>query len=123
MVAAIMSPVSGGTRELPGQERAKEEKGKELTCGGVSARGTGRAVRARVRVVGQPVVLGVARLVLLRVRVGARVLLLLLLLLGRGLAVVLLLVDNARGAGVLQMRGNRALLLVVGVVLHRGDNH
>jgi hypothetical protein len=48
--------------------------------------------------------------------------LLLLLLLGRGLAVVLL-VDNARGPGVLQMGGNRTLLLMVGVVLHRGDNH
>jgi hypothetical protein len=50
------------------------------------------------------------------------VLRLLLLLLGRGLA-VMLLVDHARGARVLQMGGNRALLLMVGVVLHRGDNH
>ena len=72
-------------------------------------------------VIRQPVLLRVAGLVLLRIRVRARVLLLLLLL-GRGLAVVLL-VDNARGPGVLQMGGNRTLLLMVGVVLHRGDNH
>jgi hypothetical protein len=45
-----------------------------------------------------------------------------LLLLCRGLA-VMLLVDNARGSGVLQMGGNRTLLLVVGVMLHGGDNH
>jgi hypothetical protein len=44
------------------------------------------------------------------------------LLLCRGLA-VMLLVDNARGSGVLQMGGNRTLLLVVGVMLHGGDNH
>ena len=49
-------------------------------------------------------------------------LLLLLLLLRRGLA-VMLLVDHARGPRVLQMRGDRTLLLVVGVMLHRGDNH
>ncbi len=70
-------------------------------------------------------VLRVASLVLLLVRVGARMLRLwrrLLLLLGRGLAVMLLM-NNARGSRVLQMGGNRALLLMVGVVLHRGDNH
>lgn len=66
-------------------------------------------------------VLRVAGLVLLRVRVRARVLLLLLLLLGRGLAMMLM--DNARGSRVLQMGGDRTLLLMVGVVLHRGDNH
>jgi hypothetical protein len=43
--------------------------------------------------------------------------------LSRGLA-VMLLVDNARGPGVLlQMGGDRTLLLMVGVMLHRGDNH
>lgn len=61
-------------------------------------------------------VLGVARLVLLWVRVGARVLWRLLVrLLCRGLA-VMLLVHNARGSRVLQMGGNRALLLMVGVM-------
>ncbi len=65
-------------------------------------------------------VLRVAGLVLLRVRVGAGMLL--LLLLGRGLA-VMLLVNHARRPRVLQMGRNRALLLMVGVVLHRGDNH
>jgi hypothetical protein len=49
-------------------------------------------------------------------------LLLLLLLRRRGLAVMLLM-NHARGSRVLQMRGNRTLLLVVGVMLHRGDNH
>ena len=83
-----------------------------------------------MRVVGNTVVLRVAPLVLLRVCVRARVLrllrllLLLLLLLCRGLAVMLLLMDNARGSRVLQMGGDRTLLLlVVGVMLHRGDNH
>jgi hypothetical protein len=61
------------------------------------------------------VVLRVAGLVLLRVRVRARVLLRGRLLLCRGLA-VMLLVDNARGSGVLQMGRNRTLLLVVGVM-------
>lgn len=65
-------------------------------------------------------VLRVARLVLLLVRVGGRVLR--LLLLSRGLAVMLLM-NNARGSRMLQMGGDRALLLMVGVVLHRGDNH
>jgi hypothetical protein len=40
---------------------------------------------------------------------------LLLLLLRRGLA-VMLLVNHARGSRVLQMRGDRTLLLVVGVM-------
>jgi hypothetical protein len=82
-----------------------------------------------MRVVGNTVVLGIAPLVRLRVCVRARVLrllrllLLLLLLLCRGLAVMLLM-DNARGSRVLQMGGDRTLLLlVVGVMLHRGDNH
>lgn len=68
-------------------------------------------------------VLRVVGLVLLRVRVRARVrrLLRLLLLLRRGLAVMLLL-NYARGPRMLQMGGNRTLLLL-GVVLHRGDNH
>lgn len=74
-----------------------------------------------MRVIGQPVILRVAGLVLLRVRVRARVLLRWRLLLCWGLAVMLM--DNARGPGVLQMGGDRTLLLVVGVMLHRGDNH
>ncbi len=72
-----------------------------------------------MRVIRNPVVLRVAGLVLLRVRVRARMLL--LLLLGRGLA-MMLLVNHARRSRVLQM-GRRALLLMVGVMLHRGDNH
>ena len=50
-------------------------------------------------------------------RIRARV----LGLLGRGLA--MMLVNNARGPRVLQVRRNGTLLLVVGVMLHRGDNH
>jgi hypothetical protein len=76
-----------------------------------------------VRVVWQAVVLGVCSLVLLRVCVRGRMLRRgWWRLLSRGLA-VMLLVDNARGSRVLQMGGNRTLLLVVGVMLHRGDNH
>jgi hypothetical protein len=48
--------------------------------------------------------------------------LLLLLLLGRGLAVMRLM-NNARGSRLLQMGRNRTLLLMVGVMLHRGDDH
>lgn len=74
------------------------------------------------RVIGQRVVLRIARLALLGVRVRARVLWLLGLLLGRGRAVMLLM-NNARRPRVLQMGRNRTLVLMVGVMLHRGDNH
>lgn len=72
----------------------------------------------------QPVLLGVARLGLLLVdRVAGRVRTRMLLLRSRGLAMVLL-VNNARGPGMLQVWRNRTLLLVMRVVLlHRGDNH
>ena len=74
------------------------------------------------------VVLGVVGLGLLLVdrvarRVRARMLLLLLLLLGGRLAVMLLM-NNARGPRMLQVRRNRTLLLVMWVVLlHRGYTH
>lgn len=124
MVAAIISPVSERVELVrwPRFQDAKRfQERKKLTCRRVATGRARRAVRARVRVVRQTVVLRVACLVLLRIRVRARVLLLRLLL-GRGLA-VMLLVNNARGSRVLQMGGDRTLLLVVGVVLHRGDNH
>lgn len=95
------------------------------TCGSVPASRTRRAVRARlVSVVRQRMFLSVACLRLrlidrvagrIRARVG-------LLLLRWGLTVMLLM-NNARGARMLQMRRNRTLLLMVGVMLHRGDNH
>lgn len=68
--------------------------------------------------------LRIASLVLLGVRVRARMLSLLWRrLLCRGLAMVLL-VDNARGPRMLlKMRWDGTLLLVVGVMLHRGENH
>jgi len=77
-----------------------------------------------VPVVRKPVVLRVAGLGLLlvhRVARGIRARMLLLLLLRGCLAVML--VNNARGSRMLQMRRNRTLLLVMWVVLLHRDNH
>lgn len=78
-----------------------------------------------MRVVRKPVVLRVAGLGLLlvhRVARGIRARMLLLLLLRGCLAVMLLLVNNARGPRMLQMRRNRTLLLVMWVVLQTTEN-